>query len=230
MKKQRQKPSLDEIVIRTKPELMNDKKGFIKEKRRLQEVFGLYELKIVFRTKINTMTSELAYLSNGLDTWFGEEYLRRLNLLGFSDKKISEIYEFEKFTSSNSVAFDRNIIWINRYLFNDETTIDELPDPTDLSLSELILITNDANNTYLLKKLDENNDSKIFNLFKQKTRQALFVAAPIIQGKTPWYISEYIKRTKELGFTKKQAQTYVKNEHNIIRYLKSRSNIKPWRA
>ena len=91
------------------------------------------------------MTSELVYLSSSLGDKFGREYKKRLGLINFNPEDIRNLYDQEKITleKDQEMIHQRYVQWVIR----EDLTLapPKIPNPSLLTLSELILITNNEN-------------------------------------------------------------------------------------
>ncbi|MCK4634337.1 MAG: hypothetical protein KAT37_00510 [Candidatus Aenigmarchaeota archaeon] len=169
----------------------------------------------------NVMTSELVYLSQGETSFYRDEYFRRLNLIGLSEPEIVELDKKElSVILSGAEVPNRNQPWVGRYFFMQGTTPEQLPKPEDLTLSELIMITDDANSAFW----------RDHEWLSKETWQAVCIAASCAQYTEAKYAHAFGKRVKELGCSQEQEGAYTKNECYLAERLKwGRKDIPvPW--
>ncbi len=165
-----------------------------------QEEEGRQELETAVATTDNCMTSELAYRSTKIEDMFGKEYVRRLRLMGLSDKDISNLYGQEKSIASSDVG--REQAWVRRYFIMPDTTPETLPKPEELTLSELILITDDANSAFY----------RDHEHLPDKAWEALCIAACCASYTEARYVKAFDERISGLGWSKTQNGAYTRNE------------------
>ncbi|MBR9703902.1 hypothetical protein GOV12_00695, partial [Candidatus Pacearchaeota archaeon] len=170
----------------------------------------LRELKTAIPTTKNTMTSELVYLSQSGQEQFKSEYFRRLQLIGLSEEKISSLYDTEQRILSRDNRIlqpERKKPWLQRYfLFPDVSTPDNLPKPDDLTLSELILITDDANAAIV-------RDLRRFN---GKSWEALEIASSDQHGSKGNYINAFMNRVQDIRWSNPQSTAFCLNEYGLL--------------
>lgn len=156
-------------------------------------------------TVYNKMTSELVYLSETLKDVYGTEYTRRLKLLGFSDEQVHELYLSEKEILAIKDDEGRQKPWVRRHFINPGSTLETMPEPDEIPLSELILITDDANAALW----------RDHEWLPEDAMKAVYVAAcstPYTADNGAKYIKEYNKRTEEMEWVKGQSSAYLRNE------------------
>ncbi len=157
------------------------------------------------------MTSELIYRSDYPEDVFSREYSRRLHLIGLNDDQIEKIHQLESLVlSTESMAEHRKQPWVRRYFIMPDLTLESIPKVDDLTLSELILITDDANSAFW----------RDHNYLPEKAWQALCVAACCAQYTEARYANAFNERTEKLGLSKSQSGAYTKNECLLTERLK----------
>jgi hypothetical protein len=160
------------------------------------------------------MTSELIRRSGRIDDVFGKEYSRRLSLIGFEENQINSLYEQENLILSCDIGIfqpHREQPWVRRYFFVEGVKENDLPKFGFFTLSELILITDDANSTYI-------RDHEVLS---PETWGAVCKAA--IQAHSfggAQYALAFNDRTERLGWSKEQIGAYSKNECLLTERLK----------
>ncbi len=170
----------------------------------------------------NAMTSELAYLSQSLDDSFGKEFFRRLSLIGLSVESINSLYHQEKIMSALGMAQERGQPWVKRYFFIDGITEKQLPKQEELTLSELILITDDATSAYV----------RDHHQLSTETWAAVFNAAvQTAESGGAKYAYALRDRVTKLGWSREQEGAFVKNESLLTERLKWGYHERPaWTA
>ena len=164
------------------------------------------------------MTSELAYLSKLPEDEFGMEYARRLSLLNLSDEQISNLYNHEKKILGLKQDNDRGGIWGSRIFITKNSSSKGLPKIEELTLSELLLLTDDANSALV----------RDHEWLPDEAMESVFIAA--CEGPSEGrYAKEYNKRTAEMSWSKAQNCAYVRNECLLIERIKWRwHNEQAW--
>lgn len=169
------------------------------------------EAQAEFGTVEDIMTSELVYRSNSPEDVFGREYSRRLHLIGLNDDQIGKIYQVESLVlSTESMAEHRKQPWVRRYFILPDLTPENMPKVGEMTLSELILITDDANSAFW----------RDHHVLPEKAWQALCIAACCAQYTEMRYAHAFNARTEKLGLSKAQSGTYTKNECLLTERLK----------
>ncbi|MEN9626717.1 MAG: hypothetical protein RL557_1045 [archaeon] len=169
----------------------------------------------------DTMTSELVYRSRGFDDVYGREYKKRLSLLRFDEESIKKLYDQEKLILSYGIGIfqsDRKQPWVRRYFFREGITGNDLPQFGQLTLSELILITDDASSAYI----------RDHHVLSDDTWVAVCKAA--IQAHSfggAHYIIAFNDRAETLGWSEEQNGAYTKNECLLTERLKWGHHEKP---
>jgi hypothetical protein len=165
----------------------------------------------------NMMTSELAYFSNNLGDDYGLEYVRRLKLMGFTDEMIAKSYSLEKETISLKEDLARKNPWVQRYFISCDSTPENIPKIEELTLSELILITDDANSAF----------SRDHHYLPNPAWNAVCITACCVGYTEARYVNEAHKRAKTIGWTEKQISAFTKNECMLTARLKWGYDDKP---
>ncbi|MBU3912516.1 MAG: hypothetical protein KKE50_00325 [Nanoarchaeota archaeon] len=169
------------------------------------------EAQAEFGTVEDIMTSELVYRSNSPEDVFGREYSRRLHLIGLEDNQIKGLHQVESLVlSTESMAEHRKQPWVRRYFITPDSTPENIPEVGDMTLSELILITDDANSAFW----------RDHPVLPEKAWQALCVAACCAQHTKARYAHAFNARTEKLGLSKAQSRAYTRNECLLTERLK----------
>lgn len=168
----------------------------------------------------NTMTSELVYLSANFSQFiekdiYKEEYFRRLGLIELSEEQIHNLYEVERLLLDKEVVEGRENPWVRRFPIMSYTTVDDLPKPDSLTLSELVLITDDA----LAAR------SRDHEWMSNGTWKAVCVC--VYDAKYQKALLE--KTNEELDWSDEQTNAFIKNECALLERLKwSYHNKSAW--
>lgn len=169
------------------------------------------EVQAEFGTVEDIMTSELVYRSNSPDDVFGREYSRRLHLIGLDDNQIKSLHQVESLIlSTGSMSEHRKQPWVRRYFIMPDSTPESMPKVGEMTLSELILITDDANSAFW----------RDHHVLPEKAWQALCVAACCAQYTEARYAYGFNARTEKLEWSKAQSGAYTKNECLLTERLK----------
>lgn len=169
------------------------------------------EAQAEFGTVEDIMTSELVYRSNSPEDVFGREYSRRLHLIGLNDDQIGKIHQVESLVlSTESMAEQRKQPWVRRYFIMPDSTPESIPKVGEMTLSELILITDDANSAFW----------RDHHILPERAWQALCVAACCAQYTEARYAHAFNARAEKLGLSKAQSGAYTKNECLLTERLK----------
>lgn len=156
------------------------------------------------------MTSELAYFSvtPTTDDFFGKEYVRRLKMLGLFDEQINSVHASEKTILEANPDEQRKKPWIIRFypLIDPES----LPKSEELTLSEFIIISDQAN-----ASLWRDHEH-----LSEEAWQAVCIAACCTEYSEGRYAKAFDKRTEKLGWLKEQSKTYTANECHLIAMFK----------
>ena len=158
----------------------------------------------------NTLTSELPYLSLTIRDPFGQEYERRLKLIGLSQEQIEAAYQTEQFISRNGKLQGRDERWAIRYFIRPDSTPETLPDPEHMTLSEIICITDDANSAIV----------RDHHALSQEAFQAACIASCNRAYSGERYGQSYLARTEKMGWTEAQRNAYSKNEFMMTARIK----------
>ena len=186
--------------------------GVTKILREQEEQGVKLEMQAKFGTVEDMMSSELVYKSGSLDDVFGKEYARRLDLIGLEEKQIRGSYQIERLILSvdGKLSEDREQPWVRRYFIMPDSTSETMPEKGFLTLSELILITDDANSAFW----------RDHHVLSEKAWDALCIAACCAQYTEARYAHGFNERTEKLGWSKEQGGTYAKNECLLTERLK----------
>jgi len=176
------------------------------------------ETQAEFGTIEDIITSELVYRSNSPEDVFGREYSRRLNLIGLDENQIRGLYQVESLVlSTDSMAEHRKKPWVRRYFIMSDSTPENMPKVGEMTLSELILITDDANSAFW----------RDHHVLPEKAWQALCIAACCAQYTEAKYAHAFNARTEKLEMSKAQSGAYTKNECLLTERLKWGSHENP---
>ncbi len=179
--------------------------------KKQEEEQGMRELATAVPTVDNTMTSELAYLSTSLEDTFSQEYTRRLSLMELREDQIRRLYHEEKLiAASGNFEEQRRQPWVRRYFIGHGSTPDNLPKPEQLTLSELLSITDDANSAVWRDHEALSNDAW----------QAVCIAACCVQYAEARYAHTFNNRVQRLGWSEEQKSAFCKNEFGLTAKLK----------
>jgi len=170
------------------------------------------ETQAEFGTIEDIMTSELVYRSNRLDDVYGREYSRRLDLIGLDEDQVLSLYQTEQLilSSEGELSEDRKQPWVRRYFIMNDSSPETMPEKGLLTLSELILITDDANSAF----------SRDHHVLSDKAWAALCVAACCAQYTEGRYAYGFNDRTEKFGWSKEQSGAYTRNESLLTERLK----------
>lgn len=160
----------------------------------------------------NMMTSELVYHSGSLEDMYGQAYVNRLKMIGFNDAQLQSFYNSESsIISLGRNKFGREQPWVGRYFFIQGTKKEDLPRLEELTLSELILITDDASAAYV----------KDHHWLSPETWNAVCEAAPQAYSfGGAKYALAFKDRVKRIGWSEEQDGAYTKNECMLTERLK----------
>ncbi len=163
------------------------------------------------------LTTELIDLAKDYNDLFGTEYNRRMKLLNLTTAQIEKLYVEEKNLLENNIK--KRTPWIeNCFIFRNRET---LPNHDDLTLTELITITDDAN--YEAAHHRGMNDKKW---------EAVATAAAIYNLEAK-YLKALKERTQKMGWTEEQFKKYANNEFIILGKWKweydNYKHKKPWK-
>jgi len=179
------------------------------------------EVQAEFGTIGDIITSELVWKSGRPDDVFGKEYVRRLGLMGLNEDQTKGLYEQEKLILSCDIGIfqpHREQPWVRRYFFTEGVKESDLPKFGQLTLSELILITDDASSAY----------TRDHHVLSPETWGAVCKAA--VQAHSfggAQYALAFNDRTEKLGWSKEQNGAYTRNECLLTERLKWGSTDKP---
>lgn len=189
--------------------------SILREQEKKREIM---EFKTAIPTVDNTMTSELAYLSDNIKDNFGQEYVRRLKLIGLPNNDISSLYHQESIiAASGNMGEQRKQQWVRRDFIMHDSTPDTMPKPEGLTLSELILITDDANSAFC----------RDHHVLPDQAWAALCIASCYAQYTEARYMHAFDDRTEKLGWSKAQNRAYTRNECLLAERFKWGQHEKP---
>jgi hypothetical protein len=181
----------------------------LQEQKKKQEKMAF---QTAFPTVADFMTSELVYRAASLDDVFGKEYARRMSAIGLAESQVKSIYHQEALIlASSDLKGKREEMWAQRYFFMDGTKAEDMPKKEEFTLSELILITDDASSAY----------SRDHHWLSPETWQAVCMAA--IQAYNfggAKYALAFNDRTEALGWKKSQNGAFTRNESMLTERLK----------
>jgi len=167
----------------------------------------------------NMITSELVYKSASPEDAYGQEFKRRLQGICFTDEQISSLYQIEQIILSvdENLSEHRKQPWVRRYFIMPNSTPQTIPEKEFLTLSELVLISDDANSAFW----------RDCDALPNQAWAALCIAAccaPYTEGK---YANHFNERTQKFGWSKAQNYAYVRNECLLTERLKWGMHEKP---
>ena len=137
--------------------------------------------------------------------------MRRLQSIGLNEKQIKDLYQSElSILSTDIISKHREEPWVRRYFVMPDSTPENIPKVDDLTLSELILITDDANSAFW----------RDHHFLPEKAWEALCVAACCAQYTEARYAHAFNTRAENLGLLKEQKDAYTRNECLITERLK----------
>jgi hypothetical protein len=164
------------------------------------------------------MTSELVYLSNDIEDELGKEYTRRLSLIGFSEEQIKSLYQEESLiAASEGLSEQRKQPWVQRRYFTTASTLDNIPKIEEMTLSELNMITDDANSAI----------TKDHHVLEGEAWQAVCTAACGRFYTEAKYAYAFKDRIEKLEWSEAQARAYTKNEMLLTERLKWQYHDRP---
>lgn len=158
----------------------------------------------------NFMTSELVYWSKNPEDIYGKEYARRLDSIGFNQEKISGLYVNDQKILSSKEDKQRKSSWAQRYYLIDSITPETLPESKEMALSELIVITDDANAAFF----------RDHEWLPEKAWKALCIASIQAEYCEGRYNTELVQRTVKKDWSNEQVNAYARNECLLIERLK----------
>ena len=147
------------------------------------------------------MTSELGYKSSSLEDSYGQEFRRRLSSICLKDEQVASLYQAEKLILSavGKLSEERQKPWVLKYFFNEDLRIKTIPQKELLTLSELILITEEAMTTCV-------RYNKVFS--------------DEVWGWAMYTAKEFKDRAKGFGWSRAQDRAFTKNECLLVDKLK----------
>jgi len=170
---------------------------------------ALLKVQAVCPSTNNTMTSELMYLTKNADDIFFSELTRRLTLIGLSAEKIQQFCEMEKNILKNECE-ERKHLWVQRYFLKSSSTPENLPSHENLTLSELLAVSDDANAAIW----------KDHEWLPEEAWKAVIIAACCTDYCERRYHKAFSERTTAMGWSKAQQNAYTKNECILLAKLK----------
>ncbi len=167
----------------------------------------------------NMMTSELAYKSSSPEDAYGLEFARRLRGIGLTDAQVSSSYHIEQLILSvdGQLSEDRKQPWARRYFLMHDSSPEKLPKKEFLTLSELILITDDANSAFV----------RDHEVLPEDAWVAVCIAACCAEYTEARYAYEFEGRAEKLGWSKSQRGAYTRNECLLTDRLKWGNGDRP---
>ena len=187
--------------------------GVTKILREQEEQGVKLEMQAKFGTVEDMMSSELVYKSGSLDDVFGKEYARRLDLIGLEEKQIRGSYQIERLILSvdGKLSEDREQPWVRRYFIMPDSTPETMPEKGLLTLSELILITDDASAAF----------ARNHHVLSGEAWSAVCMAAAQAHSYGgAQYAMTFKDRVKKFGWSEKQDGAYTRNECLLTERLK----------
>ena len=165
------------------------------------------------------MTSELAYKSCLPEDIYGKEFTRRLRGIGLTDEQVLKLYQIEQLILSvdGELNEHRKQPWVRRYFIMPDSSPETMPKKGLLTLSELILITDDANSAFY----------RDHYVSPEKAWVALCIAACCAQYTEARYAHGFNERTEKFGWSKAQSGAYTRNECLLTERLKWGRTDKP---
>lgn len=170
----------------------------------------------------NQLTSELVYNSRFLGDDYAKNVLDRLSMIGFGFDDFLRIYCIEKLLIApgnlNGFSQIRKGEWSKMEFFHDG--YNTLPLKEQASLSELVMITEDANSKFAGYKRDFKNPNYL-DIVKTTTRSKS-------ESSERAYYNEFFLRAELMGFSLRQAHIFYRNEHNIRKRQLYGTEIDSW--
>lgn len=161
---------------------------------------------------LDCLTSELIFLMNENDD-FEKELKRRFDLLGLSKKQSADLIKKEKQILTTLERPRKR--WAGHYFLIEGVKKEDLPSPQELTLSELILIVDDANAAWV----------RDHEWLCEETFAAVSYVIGNKKEGSPYH-NEFLSRLKTLDFTEDQAGppnqvgSFIRNECMILERLK----------
>lgn len=161
------------------------------------------------------MTSELLLMTEKEEDVYHKEFERRMTLLGLTKEQVEKIENEDKeiIKARNLSPEARDVRWSCFFFIMDGKGVEDMPKPEQLTLSELIMIIDDANAALW----------RDHGWLQDKT----FKIIPHVLGiddegncKHSPYYDEFEKRTGGYGLTKDQKASFVGNESLVLKRLK----------
>ncbi len=165
----------------------------------------------------NMMTSELVYKSDSVEDIYGQEFTRRLRGIGLTDKQVLNLYHTEQLILfvDEKLSEDRKKPWVRRGFIT--STPETMPEKGVLTLSELVLITDDANSAYWREAHTSSNEEWA----------AVCMAACCAPCTEARYFHIFEERTEKFGWSYEQDGAYIRNESLLAERLKWNYHEKP---
>lgn len=160
----------------------------------------------------NMMTSELVYCSASPEDLFGRAYVARLKSIDFDDAQIKVFYQGDvSILARGRDKFGRAEPWAGRYFFRQGTKKEDLPSSDELTLSELVLITDDATAAF----------TRDHHWLSPETWNAVCEAAlQMAESGGTKYTFALRARVQALGWSREQEDAYTRNESMLTERLK----------
>ena len=168
----------------------------------------------------NMMTSELAYKSASPQDVYGQEFTRRLRSIGLTNELVSSLYQTEQLILSvnEKLVDERKQPWVRRHFILPDSTPEKMPAKGFLTLSELILITDDASSAFV----------RDHHILSEQAWSAVCMAA--VQSHSyggAQYAMTFKDRVKKFGWSTSQDGAFTKNECLLTERLKWGYTDKP---
>lgn len=158
------------------------------------------------------MTSELIFRTASIEGLYGQEFTRRLKAIGLSEEQIRALYQQEKYILSRTKELEahRQRSWVRRYFIFNNSTQRDMPKGEELTLSELILITDDVNSAFF----------RDHHQLSEDAWKCVIMASCCAKYSKAEYYKAFQERTERLGWRKEQGNAYAKNENLLLARLK----------
>lgn len=158
------------------------------------------------------MTSELVYKSASIEDPLGREYVRRMTSIGFDNTKAASLYAVELVVLSGDLQREqRQQPWATRYFFANGFKLEHLPKKEQVSMSEMVLITDDAESAYFRDHHSLDPDA---------WHAVCYAAISAIAMGGAQYAYALRARVEALGWTRPQENAFTRNESLLTERLK----------
>jgi len=153
---------------------------------------------------------------------YEKEYRRRMTLLGCSPENIRELYASElAILKEDPALLARGEPWIERFFFAP-LAFEQPPDPEKLTLSELVLITDEANAVMGAQSLLR------YGGINEQARELAYRISLKGEALSARALRD---RVRERGWTQTEQDLFVGNENNILKIYRWGYNSLPiWTA